>query len=78
MQRYEITSQIMRIWHASRDLPPTYGHYGMICAAGLIQEKERIKTEEQLSKRYPQSRYAKVIGEYCYRAIEREAVKRFI
>ena len=30
-----------------------------------------MKMTEQTYKRYPQSHYAKVIGEYCYRAIER-------
>lgn len=39
-----------------------------------IRKKERIEMEKQTYKRYSQSHYAKVIGEYCYRAIER--VKR--
>ena len=36
-----------------------------------IGKKERGEMTEQTHKRYSQSHYAKVIGEYCYRAIER-------
>ena len=43
----------------------------MICMAEPIKKKERRRMTEQTHKRRPQSYYAKVIGEYCYRAIER-------
>ena len=42
-----------------------------MCLAEPIRKKERIEMEKQTYKRCTQSYYAKVIGEYCYRAIER-------